>query len=231
MEKSHNRILLVDDEPDIIDFLSYNLKKENFQVFSATNGREAIEKARKYIPQLILLDVMMPEMDGIDVCYELKQIPELQHTLIVFLSAKNDHYAQITGFDAGADDFIAKPIKPRLLVSRINALLRRQNTQDIQASNEKKTITINNLIIDKEEYIVYKDQQKINFPKKEFELLMLLTSRPNKVFVREEILSIIWGNDVVCDRTVDVHISKIREKLQSDHIKTIKGIGYKYEVD
>ena len=230
MDKEY-KILLVDDESDIIEFLSYNLNKEGFMVYTATNGREAIEKARKQIPHLILLDVMMPEMDGIDVCYELKQIKELQHTLIVFLSAKNDHYAQITGFDAGADDFIAKPIKPRLLISRVNALLRRQVIQDVVTSDTKNLITINNLTIDKEEYAVYKDHQKIHFPKKEFELLLLLTSKPNKVFVREEILSIIWTKDVVCDRTVDVHISKIREKLQSENIKTVKGIGYKYEMD
>ncbi len=230
MENNEYKILLVDDEPDIIIFLSYNLKKEGFMVYTATNGKEAINIARKEIPHLIILDVMMPEMSGVDTCFELKQIPELQNTLIIFLSAKNDYYTQIAGFDTGADDFIAKPIKPRLLIMKINALLKRQyGTIPLNNIPSKKLITVNDLIIDQEEYIVYKDHKRINMPKKEFELLTLLALKPNKVFTRDEILTIVWKNEIVCDRTVDVHISKIRIKLNSDNIKTIKGVGYKYE--
>ena len=230
MENNEYKILLVDDEPDILVFLSYNLKKEGFQVYTATNGKDAILIAKKEIPHLIILDIMMPEMNGVDTCYELKQIPELQNSLIIFLSAKNDYYTQIAGFDTGADDFIAKPIKPRLLIKKINALLKRQLVPATEETvSTKKLITVNDLIIDKEEYIVYKDNKRINMPKKEFELLTLLALKPNKVFTRDEVLSSVWKNEVVCDRTVDVHISKIRIKLNSDNIKTIKGVGYKYE--
>jgi len=230
MENNEYKILLVDDEPDILVFLSYNLKKEGFQVYTATNGKDAISIAKKEIPHLIILDIMMPEMNGVDTCYELKQIPELQNSLIIFLSAKNDYYTQIAGFDTGADDFIAKPIKPRLLIKKINALLKRQLVPVTEeTASTKKLITVNDLIIDKEEYIVYKDNKRINMPKKEFELLTLLALKPNKVFTRDEVLSAVWKNEVVCDRTVDVHISKIRIKLNSDNIKTIKGVGYKYE--
>ena len=230
MENNEYKILLVDDEPDILVFLSYNLKKEGFQVYTATNGKDAISIAKKEIPHLIILDIMMPEMNGVDTCYELKQIPELQNSLIIFLSAKNDYYTQIAGFDTGADDFIAKPIKPRLLIKKINALLKRQLVPVTEeTASTKKLITVNDLIIDKEEYIVYKDNKRINMPKKEFELLTLLALKPNKVFTRDEVLSSVWKNEVVCDRTVDVHISKIRIKLNSDNIKTIKGVGYKYE--
>lgn len=223
---SNEKILLVDDEPDILEFISYNLTKEGYHVSTSNNGKEAIEIAKKINPDLIILDVMMPEMDGIETCHEIRNISELKNTLIAFLSARGEDYSQVAGFDAGADDYITKPIKPRLLVSRVKAILRRKS------SIEESTVLDENMdiVIDREKYLVYKDGQEFSFPKKEFELLSLLTSKPGKVFTREVILESVWGGEVVVgDRTIDVHIRKLREKLGDNYIKTIKGVGYKFE--
>lgn len=226
MNKKTHKILLVDDEKDVLEFMSYNLKNEGYEVFTANNGNDAIAKATQILPNLIILDVMMPDMDGIEACAEIKKIDELQKTLIIFLSARGEDYSQIAGFDAGADDYLTKPIKPKLLISRINALLRRYNDEDKEAIK----ISFKDFIIDKEKYIVIKDEEKIILPKKAFEILVLLTSKPDKVFTREEIFSSIWGNNVIVgDRTIDVHVRKIREKLDIDNIVTVKGVGYKYE--
>lgn len=226
MDNHNVKILLVDDEPDVIEFLSYNLKKEGFTVFTSANGLQAIEIAQKEKPTLVILDVMMPGMDGIETCAEIKRTPALSGTLIIFLTARGEDYSQIAGFEAGADDYVTKPIKPKVLISRVKALLRR-----VPVANESQTITLNEFVIDRERYLVVKDGQEIILPRKEFELLMLLASRPNKVFTREEIFSAVWGNDVIVgDRTIDVHVRKIRERLNTTGIKTVKGVGYKYEV-
>lgn len=223
---SSEKILLVDDEPDILEFISYNLIKEGYDVSTSNNGKEAIELAKKIKPDLIILDVMMPEMDGIETCHEIRAIETLKNTLIAFLSARGEDYSQVAGFDAGADDYITKPIKPRLLVSRVKAILRRKpGLEDNIVSNDELDI-----IIDREKYLVYKDGKEFTFPKKEFELLSLLTSKPGKVFTREVILESVWGGEVIVgDRTIDVHIRKLREKLGDNYIKTIKGVGYKFE--
>lgn len=220
------KILLVDDEQDILDFLSYNLKKEGYQVFTALNGKDAISIAKQEHPHLIVLDVMMPEMDGIETCREIRENDALKDVVIAFLSARNEDYSQIAGFEVGADDYITKPIKPRVFISRIKALLRRYSP-DQQKTAE---VDLGGIKIDKEKYMVYKDNQEISFPKKEFKLLSLLASKPGKVFTREYILEQVWGEEVIVgDRTIDVHIRKLREKLGEDYIKTIKGIGYKFE--
>lgn len=220
------KILLVDDEQDILDFLSYNLKKEDFQVFTALNGKDAITIAKKETPNLIVLDVMMPEMDGIDTCREIREIPSLKDVMIAFLSARNEDYSQIAGFEVGADDYITKPIKPRVFISRIKALLRRYSPEQQKPAQ----VDLGGVRIDKEKYMVYKDDVEIAFPKKEFKLLSLLASKPGKVFTREYILEQVWGDEVVVgDRTIDVHVRKLREKLGDNYIKTIKGIGYKFE--
>lgn len=222
------KVLIVDDEPDILEFMEYNLKKEGYEVFLAKNGKEAIDLARRERPQLIILDIMMPVMDGIEACRQIREIPELQHTLVTFLTARNEEYSQIAGFDVGADDYISKPIKPRVLTSRIKALLRRLN--GVQAP-QAPVIQVGDLRIDRESYLVYQKETPISFPRKEFELLALLTSKPGKVFTREDILARVWGNEIVVgDRTIDVHIRKIREKLGDESIKTIKGIGYKFDI-
>jgi len=219
------KILLVDDEPDIIDLISYNLEKEGYAIETATNGRDAIAIAKDFMPDLILLDVMMPEMDGMETCVEMRATDSLKHTIIAFLTARGEDYSQIAGFEAGADDYIPKPIKPRVLISRIQALLRRKGN----AAAEGATTEINGLKIDKEKYLVTLNGSDMSLPKKEFELLALLLSKPGRVFTREEIFSAVWGNDVVGDRTIDVHIRKLREKLGSEHISTIKGVGYKID--
>jgi len=219
------KILLVDDEEDILEFLGYNLRKEGFNVFKASNGYEAIQVATREKPHLIVMDVMMPEMDGITAVKEIRNIKSLDDTLIVFLTARSEDYSQIAGFEAGADDYVPKPIKIKVLISRIEALLRR-------SLKKKNTdvITINNLIIDSEKYIVVKNGKEISLPKKEFKLLRLLASVPNKVFTREEIFHKVWGDDVVVgDRTIDVHVRKIREKIGISNIKTVKGVGYKFD--
>jgi len=221
------KILLVDDEEDILEFLSYNLKKEGYDVSVASNGKEAVEVAKKENPELIILDVMMPDMDGMETCQKIREIPKLKDVMIAFLTARNEDYSQIAGFDVGADDYINKPIKPRVLISRIKALLKRSGNI---ASTKNENIAVAGLEIDRERYLIIKDGQELNFPKKEFELLALLASKPGKVFTREVILDTIWGGDVVVgDRTIDVHIRKLREKLGDDLIKTVKGIGYKFD--
>tara|TARA_B100000809_G_C15139130_1_gene532122 strand:- start:6071 stop:6757 length:687 start_codon:yes stop_codon:yes gene_type:complete len=222
---SKEKILLVDDEPDIIEFLGYNLTKEGYDVTTSTSGKEAVALAKKIKPDLILLDVMMPEMDGIETCQEIRGIEDIKNTLIAFLSARGEDYSQVAGLDAGADDYITKPIKPRLLVSRVKAILRRKSGAEEVNANEQE----GDIRIDREKYLVYKEGQELSFPKKEFELLALLISKPGKVFTREVILESVWGGEVVVgDRTIDVHIRKLREKLGDHYIKTIKGVGYKF---
>lgn len=220
------KILVVDDEEDILEFLSYNLSKEGAKVYKASNGVDAIEKAIRKKPDLILLDVMMPEMDGVETCIQLRDKPETQNTIIAFLTARNEDYSQIAGFEAGADDYISKPIKPRVLISRIKALMRRNDVIEPTSAQ----IELKSLKIDRDRYVVIRDDEELNLPKKEFELLSLLISEPGKVFTRENILSSVWGEDVVVgDRTIDVHIRKLREKIGNHHIKTIKGVGYKFK--
>lgn len=221
------RILLVDDEPDILEFVGYNLSREGFEVYTAPNGLIAIEKAREIAPNLVLLDVMMPEMDGMETCRKLKEIPELARTSIVFLSARGEDESQLQGFELGADDYITKPIHPKLLVSRIKAILKRAEGVEHEAEMpaSKDVITI-----DKERFVVVKNSQELILPRKEFQLLALLYSKPHKVFSREEIYATVWGSEVVVgDRTIDVHIRKLRTKIGEDHIVTIKGVGYKYQ--
>jgi two-component system, OmpR family, alkaline phosphatase synthesis response regulator PhoP len=225
---SKYKVLLVDDEPDILEFLSYNLKKEGYNVFTAGNGKEALTVAKAEVPHLIILDVMMPDMDGIETCREIREIPGLKNVMIAFLTARNEDYSQIAGFEVGADDYINKPIKPRILISRIKALLRRSGNSEDAAANDKTDF--GGIKIDRERYLVIQDGVEINLPKKEFELLDLLASKPGKVFTREVILDKVWGGDVVVgDRTIDVHIRKLREKLGEDFIRTVKGIGYTFE--
>ncbi len=230
MNNKDFKILLVDDEPDILEFLSYNVNKEGFEVFTAENGKEAIEKAKKITPHLILLDVMMPEMDGIETCEALRQDKNLKNTIIAFLTARGEDYSQIAGFDAGGDDYITKPVKPKVLISRIKALLKRfKSTAGEERSGEELIIKQSNLVIDKERYIVIKEGEELILPKKEFELLVLLISKPDRVFTRDEIFSSVWGDNIIVgDRTIDVHIRKLREKIGDKHIKTIKGVGYKF---
>jgi two-component system alkaline phosphatase synthesis response regulator PhoP len=220
---------LVDDEPDIVEFVSYNLKKEGFVVNTASNGRDAIRLAEEIRPHLILLDVMMPEMDGIETCEQIRSNDRLKDTLVAFLTARGEDYSQIAGFDAGGDDYITKPIRPKVLISRIKALLKRLGTAIDTGTVEEQITSGTGIIIDKEKYLVYKDGEELVLPKKEFELLALLYSRPQKVFSRDEIFSSVWGDNIIVgDRTIDVHIRKLREKIGEDHIKTIKGVGYKY---
>lgn len=227
MSGTSYKILLVDDEPDILDFLGYNLKKEGYTVLTASNGVEAIEKAKKELPHLIVLDIMMPEMDGIETCRHIREIPALNNSVITFLTARNEEYTQISGFDVGADDFITKPIKPRVFLSRVKALLRRYKSEKPAVS---VIVDLGDIKIDNEKHLVYKNDVAIELPKKEFNLLSLLSSKPGKVFKREVILDMIWGEEVVVgDRTIDVHIRKLREKLGEDYIKTVKGVGYKFE--
>jgi two-component system alkaline phosphatase synthesis response regulator PhoP len=222
------KILLVDDEPDILEFLSYNLKNEGFEVFTSNNGKDGLAMAKANLPHLIILDVMMPEMDGIETCREIRLVPELKNSLVIFLTARGEDYSQIAGFDAGADDYVTKPVKPRVLVSRVKALLRRYI--DEPGAVSVQVTGVKDFIIDREKYVVIKDGTEFYLPRKEFELLSLLVSKPNKVFTRDEILSVVWGDDVIVgDRTIDVHVRKIREKFGNMNIRTIKGVGYKYE--
>lgn len=223
MKANNTKILIVDDEKDIIEFLEYNFKKEGYQVYTARNGIEGKEKALSVKPDLIILDVMMPGMDGVEVCKELRDIPELDNTIIVFLTARGEDYSQIAGFEVGADDYITKPIRPRVLTARVKALLKRKNKQ-LATEN---TIEVKSIIINKDKRDVKIENQSIHIPKIEFDLLVLLASSPGKIFTREEIYAKIWGNDVyVSDRTLDVHVRKLREKIGKDYIKTIKGVGY-----
>lgn len=227
MTKNKAKILLVDDEPDILEIVGFNLSQEGYKIVTATNGKEAIIKAKAELPNLIIMDVMMPEMDGIEACEAIRKIPELENVIITFLTARNEDYTQVAGFDAGADDYISKPIKPKLLVSKVNALLRRFNEQQKSTG----TLSVGGIEINREEYKIIKNGLEISLPRKEFELFYLLASKPGKVFKREEILDKIWGNDVIVGgRTIDVHIRKLREKIGDDFFKTIKGVGYKIEV-
>ena len=220
------RILIVDDEPDILEFLSYNLEKDGFTVFTSDNGKAGIEIAKKEQPDIILLDVMMPEMDGIETCRHLREQPQFENTIIAFLTARTEDYSQIAGFETGADDYIGKPIKPRVLASRLRALLRRYDSKE----NKQANIVVGTLEIDRERYLIIHNGIEIAVPRKEFELWYLLASKPGKVFKRDEILNEIWGRDIIVgDRTIDVHIRKLREKLGEELIRTVKGIGYKFE--
>ncbi|MBD1398273.1 response regulator transcription factor [Pontibacter sp. JH31] len=226
--QSHYKILVVDDDPDIVELLHYNLTREGYEVAQAENGKKAIEVAQSFKPDVILMDVMMPLMDGIAACRQLREDNEFRNTHIIFLTARAEEFSEVAAFDAGADDFITKPIKPRALLSRLAAYARR----DAHQEEQEKVIEIGGLRIDRTSFAVYKDEQKITLPKKEFELLAFLATTPNKVFTREELLNNVWGNDVyVIARTVDVHIRKVREKIGEDNIKTIKGVGYKFNTD
>ena len=225
MKKKDTTILLVDDELDILEIIGYNLSGEGYNVVTAQNGVEAIKKAKKHKPKLIILDVMMPEMDGIEACEKLRLIPELSETVITFLTARGEDYSQVAGFEAGADDYITKPIKPKVLISKVKSLLRRFKTQD----DSQQILKLGNITINREEYKIFVDTQEMVLPRKEFELLSLLASKPGKVFKREDILDRVWGNDVVVGgRTIDVHIRKLREKIGEQKFKTIKGVGYKF---
>tara|TARA_R100000306_G_C4338798_1_gene124137 strand:+ start:141 stop:824 length:684 start_codon:yes stop_codon:yes gene_type:complete len=225
MKKKNTTILLVDDEPDILEIIGYNLSTEGYQVITAENGVEAVKKAKKVRPHLIILDVMMPEMDGIEACEKIRAIPELSETVITFLTARGEDYSQVAGFEAGADDYITKPIKPKLLLSKVKALLCRFKEKD-EASEKMK---IGNLVINREEYKIKLGNEEMVLPRKEFELLALLASKPGKVFKREEILDNVWGNEVIVGgRTIDVHIRKLREKIGDEKFKTVKGVGYKF---
>lgn len=218
-------ILLVDDEQDILEFLSYTLQKEGYKVFTATNGEEAVKKVQEISPSLILMDVMMPQMDGIEACQIIRKDLNINQPIIAFLTARAEDYAQIAGFSAGADDYINKPIRPRLLISKIQSLLRRLSTGNTPANGVQES----GILIDRDRFVVVVGQQEFQLPKKEFELLELLASRPGKVFNREQILSLVWGNEtVVGERTIDVHVRKLREKLGESYIRTIKGVGYTF---
>lgn len=226
MEKNKLRILLADDEDDVLDFMKYNLEREGFEVYTAGNGLEAIEIAQKTLPQIIILDLMMPQLDGIETCRKLRALPQFKTTIITFLTARDEDFTQIKGFEAGADDYITKPIKPRVFLSRIHALIRRLDSVD-SLSN---IVKVGDIEIDAEQYLVKKKGVAISLPRKEFELLNLLMSKPGKVFKRDEILNKVWGNEtLVGNRTIDVHIRKLREKLGDNCFKTIKGIGYKFD--
>ena len=224
------KILLVDDETDITEFIGFNLEQEGYIIEKAQNGLEAVEKARIFMPDLIILDIMMPIMDGIEACEKIRAIPELNNPIIAFLTARGEDYSQVAGFDAGADDYITKPIKPKVLVSRVKALLKRKTNNDTMlGNNDNSIITIGSITIDKDQYIVKQADKEFILPRKEFELLFLLASKPGKVFARNDIYSKVWGDDsFVGDRTIDVHIRKLREKLGSNRITTIKGVGYKF---
>ncbi len=228
MSNSKQKILIVDDEPDILELIEYNLNKEGYQVFVAHNGQEAVAEAKKVLPDLIILDVMMPKMDGIEACRIMRTLPEFKNTFMVFLTARSEEYSEIAGFNVGADDYIAKPIKPRALVSRINAILRRNQPSEDSSDNK---LEIGDLVIDREAFMVFQGGEKVVLAKKEFELLYLLASKPGKVYTREAILKNIWEDSVVVtNRTIDVHIRKLREKLGENYVSTVKGVGYKFEL-
>jgi len=228
MSTVKQKILIIDDEPDILELIEYNLKKEGYQVYLASNGQDGITLAKKVHPDLIILDIMMPKMDGIEACRLMRAIPEFKNTFMVFLTARSEEYSEIAGFNVGADDYIAKPIKPRALVSRINAILRRNVSSDEVSDNK---VEIGDLVIDREAYLVFQGGQKVVLAKKEFELLYLLASKPGKVYTRESILKNIWEDSVVVtNRTIDVHIRKLREKLGETYVATVKGVGYKFEL-
>ena len=226
MKKTSTKILIVDDDPDIIEILTYNLSNEGYNVKSAINGVEALKKAKKFIPDIILLDVMMPEMDGIEACSQLREIESLSKSMVIFLSARGEDFTQIAAFDAGADDYINKPVKPKILLKKISSISRRILSENNNTSN----ITVGSLVIDRDSYSVTHEKDEITLPRKEFELLHMLASKPGKVLTRDEIMFKVWGTQVVVgDRTIDVHIRKLREKIGEKYIKTIKGVGYKFK--
>jgi len=226
MENQRIKILTVDDEPDIVEFVEYNLTKEGFDVKTASDGKSALKLAEQFIPDLILLDIMMPELDGIEVCRRLREMPIMSNTIIVFLTARGEDYSEIAGFDAGGDDYITKPIRLRVLISRLKALLRRKQNED----DAGEVSEYGDLKIDVDQYLVFEKGTELQLAKKEFEILRLLSSRPGKVFSRQEIFNKVWGSDLlVGERTIDVHVRKIREKVGSHYIKTVKGIGYKFD--
>ena len=226
MDISSIKVLVVDDDPDIVEILKYNLKNSGYSVKSAGNGVEAIKKAKKFIPDIILMDVMMPEMSGIEACEEIKNIDQLSQAIIIFLSARSEDYTQISAYDAGADDYISKPVKPKILLKKISNIAKKINSE----KSDPKTIDLGSIKINKEEYTVIKDKKEILLPRKEFELLFLLATKPEKVFTREEIMNKVWGTQVIVgDRTIDVHVRKLREKIGEKHIKTLKGVGYKFK--
>jgi len=228
MSNTKHKILIVDDEPDIRELIEYNLKKEGYQVYTASNGQEGVAEAKRVLPDLIILDIMMPKMDGIEACRILRSMNDFKNTFMVFLTARSEEYSEIAGFNVGADDYIAKPIKPRALTSRINAILRRNVQSDIEIDNK---LEIGDLVIDREAFLVFQRGEKVVLAKKEFELLYLLASKPGKVFTREVILKNIWEDSVVVtNRTIDVHIRKLREKLGDKYVSTVKGVGYKFEL-
>ncbi|MGB1405071.1 MAG: response regulator transcription factor [Flavobacteriaceae bacterium] len=225
MKKEDIKILLVDDEPDILEIISFNLEKVGYQVTTASNGLEALKQAKKTLPHLIILDVMMPELDGIETCERLRQEEQFQDTIIMFLTARGEDYSYVAAFDVGADDYVTKPIKPKVLLSKVKGLLRRLKKKE----TVKELLEFDNLLIDQEEYKVILNESELSMPRKEFELLYLLASKPGKVFKREKIMEKIWGSDVVVgDRTIDVHIRKLREKIGDRYFKTVKGVGYKF---
>lgn len=226
-EKQKIKVLVVDDEPDIVEILKYNLQKEGYEVATAEDGIKAVKTAVKFQPDVILLDIMMPNQDGVETCLQIRQIPELKNTFIIFLTARMEEYSEVAAFDVGADDYITKPIKPRALMSRISALFRRESKKE----QEQVQIKIKDLTIDRGSYTIDKSGKTITLPKKEFELLYFLAKNPNMVFSRDELLHNIWGSDVfVLARTVDVHIRKVREKIGEDYISTVKGVGYKFDL-
>ena len=225
MKKKDIKILLVDDEPDVIEIIRYNLEKEGYKLYTASNGKEALEKAKKKLPHLIIMDVMMPKMDGIEACEQLRNDIRFNDTIIMFLTARGEDYSYVAAFDAGADDYVTKPIKPKVIVSKVKALLRRLKKEE--QTHEK--IQIGKLIIDREQYEVTHMDKSFSMPRKEFELLYLLASNPDKVVKRDKIMEIVWGSEVVVgDRTIDVHIRKLREKVGDKYFKTVKGVGYKF---
>lgn len=229
MDYSKYLILLVDDEPDILEFISYNLEKEGFKTAKASNGAEAVKMAYELKPSLILLDVMMPGMDGIETCEEIRRVPALSHVIVAFLTARGEDYSQIAGFEAGGDDYITKPVKPKLLVSKVKALLKRYRKQDDSKPSAAVEAPSSDIVIDRERFVVLLKNKELFLPKKEFELLNLLISKPEKVFTREEIFQKVWGDNIIVgDRTIDVHIRKLREKIGDDYIRTVKGVGYKF---
>ena len=221
----HQKILLVDDEEDILEFLSYNLRKDGFEILTANNGAKGLALAKKHKPDLVILDVMMPEMDGVEVCQRIRELPDLDETLVIFLTARAEDYSELAGFSAGADDYITKPIKPKLLISRVKAILRRKNRK--KAVNN---IKVGGIRIDKEKHTISCNGELFSLAKKEFKLLFYLMTVPGKVFTRQEIISEVWKDAIVGDRTIDVHIRKIREKIGDDYIKTVKGVGYKFDI-
>ncbi|MBA4299401.1 two-component system, OmpR family, alkaline phosphatase synthesis response regulator PhoP [Algoriphagus alkaliphilus] len=226
-EKQKIKVLIVDDEPDIVEILKYNLQKEGYEVATAEDGIKGVKVATKFQPDVILLDIMMPNQDGVETCLQIRQIPELKNTFIIFLTARMEEYSEVAAFDVGADDYITKPIKPRALMSRISALFRRESKKE----QEQIQIKVKDLTIDRGSYTIDKSGKTITLPKKEFELLYFLAKNPNMVFSRDELLHNIWGSDVfVLARTVDVHIRKVREKIGEDYISTVKGVGYKFDL-